>query len=46
MDMHILKGKNITQDFNEWMAKIGNIHYTDDERMAKAFKTIEEHEKV
>lgn len=37
---------NVTQEFNEWMANMGNIHYTDDNRMAKAFKIIEEHEKV
>jgi hypothetical protein len=37
---------NVTHKFNEWMASMGNIHYTDDNRMAKAFKIIEEHEKV
>ena len=38
--------KNYAQEFNEWMASIGNIHYTDDNRMAKAFKIIEDNEKV
>jgi hypothetical protein len=32
--------------FNKWMASIGNIYYTDDERMAKAFEIIDNHEKV
>jgi len=36
----------MTQEFNEWMAKIGNIYYADDNRMAKAFKIIDEYEKV
>ncbi len=36
----------MTQKFNEWMANIGNIYYTDDNRMAKAFKIIEEYEEV
>ena len=34
------------QEFNEWMAKIGNIHYANDNLMAKAFNRIEEHEKI
>ncbi len=38
--------KNYAQEFNEWMASIGNIHYTNDDRMAKAFVIINEHEKV
>lgn len=36
----------MNQEFNEWMAKIGNIYYADDNSMARAFKTIEEYEKV
>ncbi len=36
----------MTQEFNEWMAKIGNIYYSNDNLMARAFRTIEEHEKV
>lgn len=36
----------MTQKFNEWMANIGNIYYADDNRMAKAFKIIEEYEEV
>jgi hypothetical protein len=32
--------------FNEWMASIGNIYYTDDDRMAKAFEIINNYEKV
>ena len=38
--------KNFAQDFNEWMANIGNIHYSDDDRMARAFEIIDNHEKV
>ena len=38
--------KNFAKDFNEWMANMGNIHYTDDERMARAFEIIEQNEKV
>ena len=37
---------NFADDFNKWMADMGNIHYTDDNRMAKAFKIIDEYEKV
>jgi hypothetical protein len=36
----------MTQKFNEWMAKIGNIHYANDNLMAKAFKIIEEYEEI
>jgi len=36
----------MAKEFNEWMASIGNIYYTDDERMAKAFKIIDEYEEV
>jgi len=32
--------------FNEWMASIGNIYYADDEKMARAFKIIEDYEKL
>ena len=40
-------GKQLmTQRFNEWMAKIGNIYYADDNRMAKAFKIIAEYEEL
>ena len=43
----IIIGKQLmAQKFNEWMAKIGNIYYADDNRMAKAFKIIDEYEKV
>ena len=43
----IIIGKQImAQKFNEWMAKIGNIYYADDNRMAKAFKIIDEYEEV
>ena len=31
--------------FNEWMASIGNIYYTDDDKMANAFKIIDNYEK-
>ena len=36
----------MTQKFNEWMEKIGNIYYAEDDRMARAFKIIEEYEKI
>ena len=43
----IIIGKQLmAQKFNEWMAKIGNIYYADDNRMAKAFKIIDEYEEV
>lgn len=32
--------------FNEWMLKIKNIHYSDDNLMAKAFKVIEQYEEL
>jgi len=38
--------KNIAQDFNEWMANMGNIHYSDDNKMARAFEIIHDHEKI
>tara|TARA_B100000900_G_scaffold412344_1_gene433933 strand:+ start:1153 stop:1263 length:111 start_codon:yes stop_codon:yes gene_type:complete len=34
------------QDFNEWMQRIGNIYYANNELMEKAFDKIEEYEKV
>lgn len=37
---------NFADDFNKWMADMGNIHYTDDEKMAKAFQIIEDYEEV
>jgi hypothetical protein len=33
-------------DFNEWMLKINNIYYAQNERMANAAATILQHEKV
>ena len=36
----------MTQKFNELMAKIGNIHYANDNLIAKAFKIIEEYEEI
>jgi hypothetical protein len=38
--------KNFADDFNKWMADIGNIHYTDDNSMARAFEIIKDNEKV
>ena len=38
--------KNFAQDFNEWMAGIGNIHYSNDDSMARAFEIIDNYEKV
>ena len=34
------------KDFNEWMARIGNIYYANNELMEKAFDKIEQYEKV
>jgi|TARA_R100001509_G_scaffold118718_1_gene73092 hypothetical protein len=34
------------KEFNEWMARIGNIYYANNELMEKAFDKIEQHEKV
>jgi len=34
------------RDFNEWMAKIGNIHYANDNLMAKAFEKIDQYEEI
>ena len=34
------------EQFNEWMASIGNIHYADDNKMAKAFEIIDQYEKI
>jgi len=36
----------MVKEFNEWMAKIGSLHYSDDDRMARAFEIIEENEKI
>jgi hypothetical protein len=38
--------KKLAQDFNEWMANIGNIYYADDNKMAEAFKIIEDNEEI
>ena len=32
------------QNFNEWMASIGNIYYANDNLMAKAFEKIDQYE--
>tara|TARA_R100000995_G_C3428718_1_gene97470 strand:- start:53 stop:160 length:108 start_codon:yes stop_codon:yes gene_type:complete len=34
------------KEFNEWMARIGNIYYANNELMEKAFDKIEQHEKI
>jgi hypothetical protein len=34
------------KEFNEWMARIGNIYYANNKLMEKAFDKIEQHEKV
>lgn len=34
------------QKFNEWMANMGNIYYSDDDKMSRAFDIIESYEKV
>ena len=33
-------------DFNEWMARIKNIYYTDNEQMLNAFEKLEKDEEV
>lgn len=33
-------------NFNNWMAKIKNIHYSNDARMSLAFEKIEEYEEI
>ena len=33
-------------DFNEWMASIGNIYYANNELMSQAYDKIEQYEKV
>ena len=34
------------KEFDEWMARIGNIYYANNELMEKAFDKIEQNEKV
>ena len=34
------------QNFNEWMASIGNIYYADNELMSQAFEKIEDNEEI
>jgi|TARA_R100000951_G_scaffold65728_1_gene55491 hypothetical protein len=34
------------QNFNEWMASIGNIYYANDNLMAKAFEKIDQYEEI
>ena len=34
------------KSFNEWMASIGNIHYANDNLMAKAFEKIDQYEEI
>jgi len=34
------------KEFNEWMQRIGNIYYANNELMEKAFDKIEQNEKV
>ena len=46
MKVHVLEGKNIAEDFNDWMVKIGNKHLPNNESMSNAFEIIEKHEKV
>ena len=33
-------------DFNEWMASIGNIYYADNELMSHAFEKLDNYEKI
>ena len=34
------------KEFDEWMARVGNIYYANNELMEKAFDKIEQNEKV
>ena len=34
------------KEFNEWMQRIGNIYYANNELMEKAFDKIEQNEKI
>ena len=34
------------KEFNDWMERIGNIYYANNELMEKAFDKIEQYEKV
>jgi hypothetical protein len=34
------------QDFNEWMASIGNIYYSDNRLMSQAFEKLEDYEEI
>jgi hypothetical protein len=34
------------QNFNEWMASIGNVYYANDNLMAKAFEKIDQYEEI
>jgi hypothetical protein len=34
------------QDFNEWMASIGNIYYADNNLMSQAFEKLNNNEEV
>lgn len=36
----------MSKEFNEWMASIGNIYYSYDNKMARAFEIVEQHEKI
>jgi hypothetical protein len=33
-------------DFNEWMASIGNIYYADNELMSHAFEKLDNYEEI
>jgi hypothetical protein len=34
------------QDFNDWMASIKNIYYSDNEKMLNAFEKIKQDEEI
>ena len=36
----------MVEEFNKWMASIGNIYYSDDNKMARAFEIIDQHEEI
>jgi hypothetical protein len=36
----------IANNFNEWMASIGNIYYADNNLMSQAFEKLNDNEKI
>jgi hypothetical protein len=36
----------MVEEFNKWRASIGNIYYSDDNKMARAFEIVDQHEEI